>query len=257
MAPVKLSSAGTCGLCLKPEQRLVKSHIVPQALMTEFLDKDGDIAAFVGENTRPTRSPTGVWSRILCHDCEQLLKEHDEYSIRLTRKSREATIKHLGMCSVFEDTDPNRLKLALLSILYRAHLSPHEFYERIQLGPYADVLRRCLYEKTEVPDTFAIFIRHLDFDQAGLLLGAGPKNFTEVFTYSFYLPHFNVLFKVDKRPFPLDIHRVRLGAYPETLAVRQVDWLEGEKTQIMRIARSRHDDIKKLYGRLWDEKKKP
>ena len=216
-------------------------------------DED-DIPIMIAMDMRPTRLPNGVWSRILCSECEQRFKKHDDFLIQFTRDSSKAVFEHNGTASIF-DADPHRLKLAYLSVLYRAHLSSHTVCSVVNLGPYAEELRLILYNNTDASSTFEVFIRHLDFDHRMAMINLRDTKIDGVRMYGFYLPKFHTLIKVGRNPFPPPLKGMQLGAYSKTTAIHATEYTEQELSSLRELGGARKADIDKIYRRLWERKR--
>ena len=83
---------------------------------------------------------------MLCQNCEQKLSKLETYGAlflkELAKQKRIYTGEHF--CYVIEEFDYQKLKLFLLSILWRAGVSSLEAFKAVQLGIYANELRGIL-----------------------------------------------------------------------------------------------------------------
>ncbi len=141
-----------CGLCLK-EAPLAKSHIFPEFFFKSSYDKAHKFNEFRrGKNEYNKRQSKGYRERLLCPECESLLNEnYEDYS---------KTVLYDQIIPHFEtNKSPFKLaeykydnfKLFSLSLIWRASISKHEFFEAVSLGPkYEEELRKYLL-KGSVP----------------------------------------------------------------------------------------------------------
>jgi hypothetical protein len=138
-----------CQLC-GSEDSLIKSHIIPKPFFVAY-GKD-DRAPRVLSNSRgvhPKRVRTGFYdSDILCAKCDQRIGVWDQYGVDLLLKELPSfePFPHVkGRIAFMRPSfDYARLRLFLLSVLWRAGISSHPMFTRVKLGPYAARLRELL-----------------------------------------------------------------------------------------------------------------
>lgn len=127
---------GMCFLCRK-HRSLVKSHIIPEA----FFEKEYSTRLLSNvEGTYPRRAPIGVYDRIVCATCEIIFGSHDTYASEVLLRDISAyqAIK-LGnklLALIAHDIDYCRLKLFSISVIWRASVRSHPFYNPVNLGPF-------------------------------------------------------------------------------------------------------------------------
>lgn len=240
-----------CGLCLQMVPKLARSHIVPKALMTQDLPKD-EYLAIVGTSrtSRPAISTTGIWSRIVCSPCEASFGPDDEYLIATIRGLEDFPTSFEGQVTALCDVDPLRLKRSLLSILMRGHLSDHRMFATVDLGPYAEVIRRHLKNDQEDPKEVSVFLRHITGPLGGITIAPIRERWEGVNAYRLSLPNFTAMVKLDKRPFPTPFPLIQLGATDPPLALRFRDPTPSERKLIYRIAESHKDQLRKIMGKF-------
>lgn len=88
----------------------------------------------------PKRAPIGPYDPgILCRECEDRFQEFDDYAARLLIRDRDKAFKRVGggdiEIFVAENVDYPKLKLFMVSVLWRASVSTQLFYKRVDLGP--------------------------------------------------------------------------------------------------------------------------
>jgi hypothetical protein len=135
----------TCQLC-RQDIPLIDAHIIPRP----FFRPEGPSGApkFLSntDGSYPKRAPIGIYDPgILCAKCDGRIGRWDEYGVELFIQSLDAftpVIEHGDLVAFQRDTfDYSRLRLFVLSVLWRAHLSSHEMFRRVDLGERADRLR--------------------------------------------------------------------------------------------------------------------
>lgn len=129
-----------CRLCLQ-DRILRKSHIVPEFVYKPVFGTKH--TAIVLEPRKPRRSyrQTGFWDRLFCDDCEGRLGKLETYfaDVCFNKPLRPSQLESLEV--TLSGLDYTRFKLFLLSILWRADLSPREEFRDVSLGRHAEDIR--------------------------------------------------------------------------------------------------------------------
>ncbi len=197
----------TCKLCGHTAQ-LVKSHVIPQALHMDTLPEDG-LKIYPANQPYGKKSPTGIYCPFVCHGCENSFGPYDDYGVKFVRKYKDGETGKPLEGDSFEhgfiaDVDYARLKLWILSMLWRADACDHEFFDKIKLGEQwrkkltASVRR----QSPGSDDDFAVMASLFDEDIFGSDMLQQPvrtrledRNF-----YKFYVYRgFTFFIKVDRR----------------------------------------------------------
>lgn len=110
------------------------------------------------------RSPTGIYSPIVCAQCEASFQRGDDELIRLLRTLAEgapvASENGRALAREYPHIDSSMLNRGILTTLFRAHLSPHEAYHRVDLGPYAEEIRQLVCgQGTTIGAEFDVVLR--------------------------------------------------------------------------------------------------
>ena len=145
-----------CKLCLQDKDLLKKSHIVPNFLYKELREKDN---SFVKANLEKlTKQPvyTGFFEpNILCQTCDnELLSKLEEYAYKIIYDSKKIKgvkivneINSHGVeWTMCRGVDYTKLKLFLLSMLWRFSISSNEFYKFVDLGKHEEIIRKMIFE---------------------------------------------------------------------------------------------------------------
>lgn len=131
---------GVCHLC-DQEKTLIDAHLLPKAFF-RFLYPDSKIddanplIMIRGDRDYAGRSSIGVYdSNILCRDCDGFLGELDQLGkeIFLDTIPRLVAKRPRGDVWIFDDVDAGKLKLFLLSVLWRFSISKREETQNIKL----------------------------------------------------------------------------------------------------------------------------
>jgi hypothetical protein len=87
----------------------------------------------------------GFKEYLLCEQCEQKLGVWENYATRLFRTELPQPASGQTKPILFYGLDYAHLKLFFLSVLWRASVSTHTFYEHVRLGPHEDKIRDMLF----------------------------------------------------------------------------------------------------------------
>lgn len=144
---------GTCQLC-GTRGELCDSHALPSSLFNYVLRKSaGKAVAVTGDANTPTYFSSDSWdTALLCRACEESLNErYDQYGIAVFRGHMGRAV-HGPNGVTFTGIDRRRLRMFMLSVLWRISMSSHPSYSNIHL-PYQweEELREALRAGKTVP----------------------------------------------------------------------------------------------------------
>ena len=242
-----------CGLCLQPAP-LVKSHIIAKSLM--FLDEAPDKPLLVLSNVanaQPvSRSPAGVWSRILCHSCEASFKADDDLLLKFIQDMKVAPSTANGAATDLSSFDLEKLRRAILSVLFRAHLSDHETFQKVDMGErhYESLRKFMLARDSDCPSVFAVFLRHLPMTIGRALFDPFPEKWEGVRAYRLYLPYVTAMIKVDQRKMPHPWPSFALVTGNFKLAIRAKSFSRSENEIAALLSNDENAErIDRIFGR--------
>lgn len=220
-----------CRLCDK-EGKLVKAHVIPEAFFRVL--RDGEDAPQLLTSTPdhlPKRSPIGVYDEgILCEACEPKFDRFDDYGnqILLARFGElfKPVTQH-GQVAAYEaeNVDQSLLLRFLVATLWRASVSTHPFYGRVQLGSFESIARQTILEpEAPVPTIFAACLSRWRFEEeneqvARSLLGPFRERLSGINAYRLYLGETIAYIKVDSQPLPTPFRNYALLARPHLTAI--------------------------------------
>jgi hypothetical protein len=196
---------GVCRLC-GSEEKLVRSHVIPRA----FFDLEGQADVKLLSNTPgeyPKRAPIGVYDRILCDPCERGFSTADDYAVRVLKQElpshrRTKQQGRLGAIMV-ADVNYELLKRFAIGVLWRASVSEHSFYRRVELGPYEDRARDLLVRTDPGElDEFGSWFSFFEMDWTPSIMDPFKERWAGVTAYRFYFGQVLGYIKVDRRPIP-------------------------------------------------------
>lgn len=218
---------GTCKLC-NQVGKLVRAHIIPRSF---FLKAKGSSKQLLEARTHDKKIvqdwQNGVWDdEILCPRCEERLGSWDQYGFELFGKppGNDAFPRNDSEWQAFvlKDVDYSRLKLFVLSVVWRASACSEPFFEKIRLGKYEPIIADMIRNQNPGGfDTFPLVVARL--------VGPGPRNATfapyrqrspeGINFVILFLPSIKIMVKVDNRPLPSILGPVVLKREAENILV--------------------------------------
>lgn len=206
---------GICKLCQK-EKVLIEAHIVPKwaykYLYPEIPDGDNRALILVGKDKKPLRRPIGPYDPdILCEECDGFLGKYDQYAKGILLDS---PFEERGEeAYLIKNVDFDKLRVFLISVLWRAGISNRTEYEKFSIGPYEERIRNILLNVQQ--GVSGPNINDFSFIIGVYQVGELPKNtvdkniqlpirqrFDGVNTSIFYFPRgLKVFIKTDRRDF--------------------------------------------------------
>ncbi|ULQ51951.1 hypothetical protein [Flavihumibacter fluvii] len=148
---MKKKNIGKCKLCGEVK-KLVESHIIP-AFFDSYMMPDRYMFRFkVEEREKPFPLQKGYTSKnILCGSCDNNSISNYEKVMSTfyrnyfgNRLFSKASFTNGSFIEYLINQDYHNIKLCLLSILWRAHISNNPFYENIAIPEYEDILHKLL-----------------------------------------------------------------------------------------------------------------
>ncbi len=135
----------SCALCKQPKP-LRRSHIVPEFMYQEMYDPQHRFLAISSTPSERVRfHQKGLREHLLCADCEGLFSRFETYAAKVfygncvTRsyQPRQDVVEIHGL-------DYKKLKLFLLSLLWRFGVTTVPQLKGVKLGPHGERLRQML-----------------------------------------------------------------------------------------------------------------
>jgi hypothetical protein len=139
-------AADVCRLCRQPSI-LQNSHVLPEWGYGPLYDNKHRMIALRVGGDQPASAEymqKGIRERLLCKGCEARLSRHEKYARDLLMARKPLDLPP-SRGQVVNQADYTPFKLFQLSLLWRAHLSSHEFFTTVDLGfRHAERLRTML-----------------------------------------------------------------------------------------------------------------
>jgi hypothetical protein len=196
-----------CKLCGK-DKKLVRAHIIPKSLWKPLFDEQPPQVHSTAPTADDKKSPVGVYDTgILCAQCESIFSPWDDYAQKLflAKPTEDQYVIKNGQKIAYVETDIDyaKLKLFFISLLWKAAVSNHFFFSRVNVGSFEPQLRRMiLRDDPGDPDTFAVMVTKCDERLSPIVLNPQPERWGETNYYHFYLAGYMAYIKVDSRPAP-------------------------------------------------------
>jgi hypothetical protein len=205
-----------CRFC-DEDKKLIEAHIVPRCLLQPLYSPSGPMV-LVNKESYPKRLQTGQYDdKLLCADCDNKFAPWEEYAADLLVKGgaydQYQQAKLDENFYTIQSYDFVKLKLCLLSILWKMSISYNDVFKDVRLGPFEAIIRQMLLDKNPGhTDEFPMVIYRLvgEFDSS-TLRPTFPIKDEGVNVYEFGLPGYMVRIKVDKRPTPKPIGNLTLA----------------------------------------------
>lgn len=155
----------TCALCEVPAQ-LRNSHIIPEFLYESMYDDKHRFRVIDRNEKYHWLEQKGYRERLLCQQCETRLSVWEGYASSLLAGATPPRVERVerGVAWV-SGIDYERFKLFQLSILWRAGLAKHSFFEFVTLGPHEERLRQMLLSSDPgAPNQYPCLMFHVHLD---------------------------------------------------------------------------------------------
>lgn len=119
-----------CQYCLE-DKKLCKAHLLPEAFFRFMYPEDSkeSLVMFESNSLITKKRPIGIYdAEILCADCDNKIGKLDEYGIEVFLKSPQKILENLEADEgwVIPEKDPLRIKLFILSVIWRFAISNFE-----------------------------------------------------------------------------------------------------------------------------------
>lgn len=216
---------------------LVKSHIIPEGLYWGLHDDETPppLLASPHEGEFQARRPNGIWDRFLCAAHEQQFNDWDTHAVEVLREPDAVAIDG-GWA--YEKFQYEKLKLFFVSLLWRAHSTDADFFDRVKLGIHAARLKRLIEARsTGRQSDYAVMLWRSDELIAKAVIAPFCERYAGVRFVRFYLPGYMALIKVDQQPLPQEFRGQDLSAAGAWFVPRRDYKGRGEERAMLHTAK--------------------
>jgi hypothetical protein len=193
-------SVMTCRHCGSRET--INAHLIPEAFVMEVKADRGEKHLILHEGmAKPQVSNTGVYDpNLLCGICDGILGRHEGYAFSLFRRLR-AIRADLGTIVEMGAVDGDMMLRFAAGVAWKYSATQARF-GRIDIGPYASVLRDVAFGNGPIPSTLDVaVIRLVELDGDVYFYRAPvPARHGGINSIRFSVGSFVIYLKTDKRP---------------------------------------------------------
>ncbi|MES0490552.1 MAG: hypothetical protein ABUK01_11195 [Leptospirales bacterium] len=189
------------------KKKLIKAHIIPEGFYRQIRSEKNVLKILNNNKDFPKRSPIGIYDEnILCKDCDGIFADWDNYAqTLLTNNPKDAIPKIKDEVIVGYEISQYKydlLKLFFISLLWRASITNHDFFAKIDLGPFESIAKNHI-ERREPgsANDFSVILSKFELpkDTKAFILDPHLEKWDQINFYRIYLGIYVVYIKVDKR----------------------------------------------------------
>ena len=228
---------GTCRWC-QQRTTLIRAHIIPKAFYVPIKGEADKVVILSPTERKFTRfTSSGIFDpRILCSACDRFLGRLDEYGHQIFKsppsESDRITQGLLPGYNLHCD-DVQRAQRFLLSVLWRASVTTHDFFQTVSLGQkYEDMIRHLITNDLEITEADFEFVAIRVFDHPidGGIVPPFRVRFGGVTAQQLYLPYYKFIVRMDQRRFPAmaALGRFMPGMMPQCLRLSYKESIESK-----------------------------
>ncbi len=222
-----------CRFCSQ-EKKLIKAHIIPEwafrYLYPDPKKRNGKKLVLVNQDCSIKR-PVGIYDdTILCQECDNKIGLNDNYAKNVFLDGK---IISLELAYLINKINSIKIKLFLMSVLWRTSISNKEELSAVRLGVYEDKFKEALIKEMTL-DNVEIIVGKYDSQRYPRLTDKNiqlphKERINGINMYVIYLPRgFKIWVKLDQRNFidPLskmairnegsELFILKLGNYEES-----------------------------------------
>ncbi|PUU68504.1 hypothetical protein DBB36_18410, partial [Flavobacterium sp. WLB] len=174
---------GKCKLCLKEDVELLsKSHIIPDFFHVGLKNEKGRYSLilpdkYIKGRNQHLKNPFGAMfeSDLLCATCDNKIISSYETALNsmlIENENSNCDFEYGGKnFKIYKNIDYRKLKLGLLSILWRASIAKNEMFEQINIRTEHEEKLRLMILNNDAKDVedYPIFIYLFDKDDEKLI----------------------------------------------------------------------------------------
>ena len=192
------------------DKKLIRAHIIPEAFFRglRFDETPPKLITDI-KGVYPRKTPIGVYDTgILCRNCEDIFGKLDDYGQAILLRSSD-TVEDLKrgaelLWHAIPDVDIEYFKKFLISVLWRASVSTHDFYSKVNLGPYEQRAKEIVWSRSDVERSEFSFVisNFLDHTFSKVMIDPHKERWYGINYYRIYMFGYIIHVKVDKRDTP-------------------------------------------------------
>lgn len=225
------------------EDTPAKAHIIPESFY--LIDKDVNEPSLLATNSKgiyPKRSWKGIYDdSIVTQEGEKYFLKCDDYAFKLLveqfASAKPLELKGSIVGYMYDNFDYDKLKLFFLSVLWRAAVSSHPFFKRVDIGPHLEIIRKAIIESDPGNSDFYSTVLAL-FDAGdernwAKIMDPFKGRIADITFYTFYLGNIVAYIKVDKRKARTPMREMQIDPNKPLYLVKRNFW-DSKEVSIMR-----------------------
>lgn len=182
-------------------------------------------------NAKP--SPIGPYDNgILCEQCDGIIGLLDQHATENLLRDKSKTLYQNDLAGLYhyKKADSQIIISFVASLVWRASISSHNFFERVNLGPYEIKFFELLENLNPIELQESIIV--IEYDQVTPVMDPHMSRIEGLRTLSLQAERFLFHIKVDQRSFSNDLRQVTL--HPDRAVVSLVkSWDESRQKEAM------------------------
>lgn len=97
------------------------------------------------------RRRKGIYDRLMCKECEKHIQRFEDYAKYILYDEAKEYIRKRKEQFFTNNYDYKKLKLFVLSLIWRASISVNDVFDKVSLGKYEEEVRNILYMELDTP----------------------------------------------------------------------------------------------------------
>lgn len=201
---------------------LRRSHIIPEFLYQTLYDDKQRLQVLSIIPDQPNwREQKGLREQLLCDACEQKFSVRERYASLVLKGGLPVSYRREGNTVFVGGLDYRQFKLFQLSVLWRAGVSSLPFFEKVQLGKHAEILRQLLLAGDPGdPERYGCFMFGLKYEAeafTGLIMQPGKVRLNGHVAYRFVFGGFLWAMLVSNHALGTPLNQCTLSVSGETV----------------------------------------
>jgi hypothetical protein len=243
---------------LRDVEQLSKSHIIPKSLILFGRDKASKEPMLLipsNKTNRVQRSQAGIYSEIVCPECEASFQKGDDAVLAFCRTFTQGVpVPNKGavvICRTYPTMENAALHRGVLTTLFRAHLSTHPLFKAVDLGRHhADCIRQLLLSSEPSHESgYKVVLRVIPSFAGSVITSPLRERWWGVNAYRLYLPYVSAFIKVDRRAFAMEMDSCALGAFNVPHAIFSDDLSAAERQRLLKVTVGRDLEVERYMDR--------
>lgn len=224
-----------------------KAHIIPESFY--LFDKELNEPSLLVTNSKgiySKRTWKGIYDdSIVTQEGERYFLKCDDYAFKLLveqfASAKPLELKGSIVAYIYDNFDYDKLKLFFLSVLWRAAVSSHPFFKRVDIGSHLETIRKAIIESDPGSSHFYSTVLAL-FDASdernwAKIMDPFKGRIADITFYTFYLGNIVAYIKVDKRKARTPMREIQIDPNRPLYLIKKNFWDSNEVSIMRNIVR--------------------